>query len=103
LRGACIQQFLKIFVAKAIDYELSPFGVANPASYYNVFSIDSDPPVPGTILPANYREPVKWDNAASDLGPQSNTLGNLYFNCAARTNWRAGFRETGEGWQAEQG
>src|SRR5450631_2673451 len=62
----CISQVLR---KVRIDHTSYPVG-GKPASYYDLQSIDSDPPIPGTSLPAGYRLPVKWNSSASDLGQE---------------------------------
>lgn len=47
------------------------FGIAYPANYYELKSIQAAPPIPGTITDAGYVEPVTWSSSPSDLGALS--------------------------------
>lgn len=53
-------------------------------SYYDLQSIDANPPAPGTITTAGYNEPVDWDSSPTSLGQiEKNSiwgLGALFLN-----------------------
>jgi len=53
-----------------------------PESYYDLQSIDADPPAPGTLSPPGAVEGVKYDSSPTSLGQQTHAagFGDFYFN-----------------------
>ncbi len=52
-----------------------------PESYYDLQSINADPPAPGTPCPPGYNEPVNWPSSPSSLGQEyHSSFGDFYFD-----------------------
>jgi hypothetical protein len=58
------------------------YGSTLPESYYDLQSITANPPPPGTITAADFKEGVTWVSSPTSIGPQSSFagLGDVYFN-----------------------
>ncbi len=52
-----------------------------PESYYDVLSIQADPPAPGTLSPAGFNEPVAYSDAPTSINQQyHSSFGDFYLN-----------------------